>query len=380
MLKGEKMSFNLENYLSDLETIVNIDSGSQDIEGVNRVAQFFKPKLSELGYQVKTHYEDSETGVSLEVTNQQAPYDIMLIGHMDTVFPKGTVDERPFKIDKKRAYGPGVIDMKSGLLLIYYLLKELKEEKNEQEPSICAILNGDEEIGSKNSKALIKEKAKDAKIALVLEPARKNGECVLERKGISGYNLKFKGRAAHAGVEPQKGASTVVELANWILELDKLNDYEAGFSVNVGTIEGGTAPNVIAEEAKAKIDVRFITDEQLNSIEDKLTELNDHPFVKGVKVEVFHRGIRPPMRPTDQTMRLWKKVEEIGQNLGIEMDWIATGGGSDANFTSGMGVSTIDGLGPAGGNPHSVDEYLDISSVKPRFKLLKEVIKLSKDF
>ncbi|HKL13657.1 MAG TPA: M20/M25/M40 family metallo-hydrolase, partial [Halanaerobiales bacterium] len=221
------MNFNLENYLLDLEKIVNIDSGSEYIQGVNQVAQFFKPKLEKLNYQVKTHYTNSDTGVSLEVTNKKAPYDIMLIGHMDTVFPEETTDKRPFKIENGCAYGPGVIDMKSGLLLIYYLLKELKEAQDIQEPSLCAIFNGDEEIGSKNSRALIKEKAKDAKIALVLEPARKNGECVLARKGISGYNLKFKGRAAHAGVEPQKGASTVVELANWILELDKLNDYEA---------------------------------------------------------------------------------------------------------------------------------------------------------
>ncbi len=374
------MNFNLENYLLDLEKIVNIDSGSEYIQGVNQVAQFFKPKLEKLNYQVKTHYTNSDTGVSLEVTNKKAPYDIMLIGHMDTVFPEETTDKRPFKIENGCAYGPGVIDMKSGLLLIYYLLKELKEAQDIQEPSLCAIFNGDEEIGSKNSRALIKEKAKDAKIALVLEPARKNGECVLARKGISGYNLKFKGRAAHAGVEPQKGASTVVELANWILELDKLNDYEAGFSVNVGTIQGGTAPNVIAEETRAKIDVRFINDEQLNRVEDKLTELQDNPFVKGVKAEVFHRGIRPPMQPTEKTLKLWEKVEKIGQQLDIKMDWIATGGGSDANFTSGMGVSTIDGLGPAGGNPHSVDEYLDISAIEPRFKLLMELIKISKDF
>src|SRR6056297_28565 len=371
------MKFDLDEYLSDLETIVNIDSGSNDIKGISRVADFFEEKYKNIDFKVKKHFvgNDSDTGCSLEITNTNLKeYDVLLIGHMDTVFPKGTAAERPFSIKGRRAYGPGVIDMKSGLLLIYYIIKAVESEVTEDPLSICVVLNGDEEIGSKNSRTLIKKKAENSKVSLVFEPGRANGDCVLERKGISGYKLKFIGRAAHAGVEPEKGINAVVELGNWILELDKLNNYEIGTSVSLNLIEGGTASNVIPAEATASLDLRFKSKEERKKVEDKLEELQNNPFVDGIKTEVVHRGMRPVMNPSQKTMRLWERVDKIAQKHGMNINWQATGGGSDANFTANQGVPSIDGLGPAGGEAHSVDEYLELDTIESRFKLAVDLL------
>ncbi len=370
------MSFSLDQYLQDLELIVNIDSGSKNSKGINQVADFFVERYQRLGYLT----EKTTNANLMAVNGDYDNYDVLLIGHMDTVFPEGTAVERPFRISGNRAYGPGVADMKSGLLLMYYSLKAMQEEGLDQDLAICVVLNSDEEIGSKKSTPLIKELAQKSKVALVLEGARNVASLVLERKGIAGYHLNFTGIAAHAGVEPEKGASAVVELAHWVSELNELNDLAAGTTVNVGVIEGGTAANVIAEQARATVDLRFKTEAVREKVETVMEDLKNNPRVKGVNVEVIRHGIRPAMNPSAATMRLVERIQEIGQRLKLDLNWIASGGGSDANTTAGLGIPTIDGLGPVGANPHSKNEYLELDSVKLRSTLLTEIISACRDF
>ena len=370
------MSFSLDQYLQDLELIVNIDSGSKNSKGINQVADFFIERYQRLGYLT----EKTTNANLMAVNGDYDNYDVLLIGHMDTVFPEGTAVERPFRISGNRAYGPGVADMKSGLLLMYYSLKAMQEEGLDRDLAICVVLNSDEEIGSKKSTPLIKELAQKSKVALVLEGARNVASLVLERKGIAGYHLNFTGIAAHAGVEPEKGASAVVELAHWVSELNELNDLAAGTTVNVGVIEGGTAANVIAEQARATVDLRFKTEAAREKVETVMEDLKNNPRVKGVNVEVIRHGIRPAMNPSAETMRLVERVQEIGQRLKLDLNWIASGGGSDANTTAGLGIPTIDGLGPVGANPHSKNEYLELDSVKLRSTFLTEIISACRDF
>ena len=370
------MSFSLDRYLQDLELIVNIDSGSKNSKGINQVADFFNERYQKLGYLT----EKTTSANLLAVNGNYDNYDVLLIGHMDTVFPEGTAVERPFRVSGNRAYGPGVADMKSGLLLMYYSLKALQEKGLDRDLAICVVLNSDEEIGSKKSTPLIKELAKKSKVALVLEGARNVSSLVLERKGIAGYYLNFTGIAAHAGVEPEKGASAVVELARWVSELNDLNDLAAGTTVNVGVIEGGTAANVIAEQARAMVDLRFKTEAAREKVEQVMEDLKNHPRVKGVKAEVIRHGIRPAMNPSTETMRLIEVVKDIGRRLKLDLNWIASGGGSDANTTAGLGIPTIDGLGPVGANPHSQNEYLELDSINLRSILLTEIISACRDF
>lgn len=368
-------NFDLEKYIEELETMVNQDSGSEYPEGVGVIASFLKEKYDNLGWITKLHHLDESVGPCLEIKNKDTDeFDVLLIGHMDTVFPQGTAVERPFKIEGNRAYGPGVVDMKASLLSIYYAMEQLSAGTDEM-PSICILHNSDEEISSRSSRPLIEELAKKSKFALILEPARKNGALVNGRKGLAKFAIEFNGVAAHSGVNPQDGISAINELGNWIVELHKLTDYEIETTVNVGIVSGGTKANVVAANAKAEVDLRFKIPTELERVENKFKELLENPFTKGIEVNVKRIGYRPPMNPTKEAEVLYNKVNELGENLGIDIQWVFTGGGSDANFTAALGVPTIDGMGPVGGDSHGINEYLEIDTVEPRLNLLKELIK-----
>lgn len=362
----------LNEYLKDLESLVNIDSGSKDVKGVEAVNEFLINKFLEIGWLVKTHYFDNSVASCIEIKNKnEENIDILILGHSDTVFPSNTVESRPFSIKDSRAYGPGVIDMKSGLLSVYYAIKDLDKDAL---PKICFAINSHEEVSSMYAYPWIQELSKKSKIALVCEPARANGALVNERKGLARYDIEFRGIAAHTGVNPEAGASSIAELGNWIVELNKLTNLESGVILNVGVISGGTASNVIAENAKATLDVRFVDQLALDNIEEIIKKWQENPFVKNVKVEVERKGWRPPMNPSEKTEKLSKLISEIGYDLGIDIKYTATGGGSDANFTSALGVPTMDGMGPIGGGAHSDKEYLEIDSIIPRINLLRELI------
>ncbi|HEY4543534.1 MAG TPA: M20 family metallopeptidase [Tissierellaceae bacterium] len=368
--------FSLDGYLEKLEDVVNIDSGSFDKEGVEEVALYFKKLYDQLGLYTKLHYINENAGPALEVRNNpdSEKVDILLLGHMDTVFSKGTVKDRPFSTNGNMAYGPGVIDMKAGLMSIYYAIKELKDEFDGK-VNICILHNPDEEISSRYSRSMIEEIAKNSNYALILEAARVDGELVYKRKGLAKYKITFTGKAAHSGVDPENGISAINELAYYVEKLHDMNNYDVGTSVNVGIIEGGTQANVIAESASLTVDLRYTDINEFNKIINQINELVENPITKGIKVEVEQLGQRPPMNPSEKTKRVYKLIEEVGEDVGVKVEWKATGGGSDANFTAALGVPTVDGLAPIGGADHGVDEYMEIDSIEPRLKLLVETMR-----
>lgn len=368
-------NFDLEKYLVELEKMVNQDSGSEYPEGVANIANFLKGKYDKLGWVTKLHHLDESVGPCLEVKNKDSDmFDVLIIGHMDTVFPLGTAAERPYRLEGNKAYGPGVIDMKASLLSIYYAMEQLSEDSGDL-PSICIVYNGDEEISSEFSRPLIEERAKKSKYALILEPAREDGSLVNERKGLAKFDLEFNGIATHAGVNHEDGVSAINELANWIVEIHGLTDYEKGTTLNVGVVSGGTKANVVAAHAKAEVDLRFTDPAELERVENKFNELIKNPYTEGIKVEVKRAGLRPPMNSSKKSESLYNKVNQLGEELGIDIKWSATGGGSDANFTAALGVPSIDGLGPVGSGSHGLDEYLDINTVEARLNLLRELVK-----
>ena len=372
----EQFEFSTTQYLQDLAKLVNIDSGSNSPAGVAAVAEFFNQKYREMGWQVTKQQFDSSVGPCLEITNQAgAQFDLLLLGHIDTVFPVGTARERPFTIKDGHAYGPGVNDMKAGALLMYYALRVLHTQAALGDKAICVALNSDEEIGSVFSRPWIEKLAQKSKYVFVLEPARVNGALVKERKGVGRYQLEFTGVASHSGVDHQKGKSAINELGHWIISLHGLTDYQLGTTVNVGLVSGGTATNVVAEHAQAKVDLRITDMEELQRVDATIRKLAEQPKTPGVKVQVTGGVQRPPMNASDATEKLCALVEEIGKRVNVAVKWAKTGGGSDGNFSAALGIPTIDGLGPIGGGSHSVDEYLVIESIEPRFKLLTELIK-----
>jgi glutamate carboxypeptidase len=308
------------------------------------------------------------------VNTDKENYEILLMGHMDTVFKAGTAAERPFTIAGGKAHGPGVADMKAGLLYIYYALSSLQAEGCLEDTAVCVALNSDEEISSKISRPWLEELSRKSRYALVLEPARANGNLVNTRKGIGRYTIDITGVASHAGVDHEKGRSAISELAHWIHFLHSQTNYEIGTTVNVGMVSGGSAANVVAEQAKAEVDIRICTLEEAARLDRLIRDFAAQPRTAGVSTQVSGGVTRPPMVPSADTLALCSVVEEIAADLGITLGWTATGGGSDGSFAAALGVTTIDGLGPMGGSAHSSNEYLVVDSIEPRFQLLSAVI------
>jgi glutamate carboxypeptidase len=290
---------------------------------------------------------------------------------MDTVFDPGTAAARPFRIDDGVAYGPGVTDMKSGLIAGLYALRAILAEVRELPfERLTFIANPDEEIGSPSSSEHIRAAAADTDAALVLECARANGDIVSARKGILDTRIAITGRAAHAGVEPEKGRSAILEAARVVRGLHALNGRWEGVTVNVGKIGGGTRPNVVAERCDLEVDVRSTTADGLREVEAAIREIAAASEVPDTSVEVEVRVGWLPMEKLERSGRLVDHAQAIASRLGFDVKDTSTGGASDANTTSGMGVPSLDGLGPIGGNDHSPAEYLDVDSIVPRTTLL----------
>jgi glutamate carboxypeptidase len=363
-------------YLADLERLVNIDCGSYTPAGVEEVATFVSGFLASLGAEVVTHRDpDGRLGPTIVGTVQGAAGAgprLLLIGHMDTVFDPGTATERPYRSEGGKAYGPGVTDMKSGLLTGLYGLRaliELTRSGGLPFERIVFVANPDEEIGSPTSSPHIRALAADADACFVLECARANGDIVSSRKGTIDLVLTVHGRAAHAGVEPEKGRSAILEAARIVRDLHALNGRWPGVTVNAGVISGGTRPNVVAERCVVEVDVRATDALSQDEAEAAIRVLAADTEVSDTTVEVERRARHRPMEKLERSGRLVDHAVAIARRLGFEVKDTATGGASDANTTSGLGVPTLDGLGPIGGNDHSPAEYLDLDSVVPRAAL-----------
>lgn len=363
------------NMLHLLQKLVNENSGSDYKAGVDRVGQMLAQQFAQLGYIVQA-VEQPVTGNHLVLTHKEATTPgILVVAHLDTVFGANTATERPFSIEGERAYGPGVIDMKASHVTLLYALKALAAAGAQQVlHNIQIVFNSDEEIGSPTSRQLIEQIAAGKDCCLCMEPARANGALVSARRGGGSYTITVHGKASHAGIAPQEGANAIAEMAYKIIDLQALNDPAAGISVNVDTIHGGTATNVICDLVEVAVDVRTSKQEQGPMLEQKIKAICETVHIDGTHTE-WSGGIdRPPMEKNDGTIALLERIQAVGAQLGITVQDVATGGGGDASYTSAIGIPTIDGLGPVGGFAHSDKEYLEIPSLKERTLLLANVM------
>ncbi|MDO5091381.1 MAG: M20 family metallopeptidase [Cardiobacteriaceae bacterium] len=363
-------------FLDHMKPFINTDCGTYDTQGVAKIADMISDKYRALGgWHISRKHLHDEVGPGLLLTNRENPehFDVLLIGHLDTVFPQGTAAERPFRVEGNRAYGPGVADMKNGIIAIYAALAELDPALRDA-LSIGVLHNPDEEIGSIHSAEWIVEVAKKADRVLVCESARADGSLVSQRKGYANFTLQFKGIASHAGNDPEKGRSAVLEMAHWICDLTRFNDYANGTSLTVGLAKGGSASNVVPEHAEAIVDMRFWDNAKFEEIHNILLEKAKTPHVDGVAITVSVKSHKPAMIMNDGTKALMQLVEKAGESIGLPITWQAVGGGSDANLTSSHGIPSLDGFGPIGANFHSDKEYLEIDSIEARVALLKAVL------
>jgi len=360
----------LPAFLADLERLVNIDCGSFTVEGVDEVGRWTGAFMERLGATVE-HRPDPKGKLGQTVVGT---FDgvaggprVLLIGHMDTVFDHGTAAKRPFRIDGNIATGPGVTDMKAGLLAGLYAVKAIQRTVGELPfERLTFIANPDEEVASPSSTPHIRAAAADADVALVLECGRANGNIVSARKGIADLEVVVHGRAAHAGIEPEKGRHAILEAARLVRDLQDLNGRWPGVTFNVGTIRGGTRPNVIPERCRLEVEVRSVTSSGLDAAIEAVREAASRTSIDETTIEVDTEYMWRPMEKTEHTALLAEYAKAVGRRLGIEFDDQLTGGASDANTTSGMGVPTLDGLGPVGGNDHSPSEYLEVDTIVPR--------------
>ena len=366
-----------DRYLADLASLVNIDCGSYTPAGVNLVAGHATDALAALGATVERIPHTPAAGepqLGALVIGRLAGEGprILLIGHMDTVFEAGTAVERPYRVEGGRAYGPGVTDMKAGLLAGLHAVAALLAAGGR--PSVTFVCNPDEEIGSPFSTPFIRSLSADHDVALVLECARANGDIVSARKGIADAEVIVQGRAAHAGIEPGKGRHAILAAARQVEGIQALNGRWATVTANVGVISGGTRPNVVPAECRYQVDLRAATIAEFDAAWAELAAIVAAPAPEGTTAELRRIAHHPPMERGAGTERLVALARDIAGELGLEIADAATGGASDANTTSAAGLPTLDGLGPVGGDDHSADEWLDLGSVVPRVTMLAALI------
>jgi glutamate carboxypeptidase len=358
--------------LETLQALVERESPSTNKASLDSLAGYLAERFRAIGGAV-TRLSNPERGDHLKVrfeaeVEENAAAPILILCHFDTVWPVGTVEARPFRVEGGNAYGPGIYDMKGGIVIAEYALRALQALDIPRRRPVVLVLNADEEIGTGTSQAAIEEAARSAAYTLVLEPATADGSLKTARKGVGGFTLAVRGRASHAGAEPEAGVSAIEELARQILRLHQMTDVARGTTVNVGVIAGGTRSNVVAASARAEIDTRAWTIEDADALEAEL--LNLKPVNPETDLTIEGGFERPPMERTPGTVALFQTAQAIGRRMGVTLTEGASGGGSDGNFTSALGVPTLDGLGVEGGGAHSVDEYIRVASLPERAALL----------
>lgn len=364
------MQVNVEQFLQELEILVNMDSGQGNPDGITAVGKWLADRLVAKGWIADYVDVGAETGRCTVVKNREADhYDVMLVGHVDTVFPTGETAKRPFRRDETRAYGLGVIDMKQGDLAIVHVLEQLPKEVTDK-LNILVIFNPDEEIGSKYSQKLIDDYAKISDYAFVFEAATTDGSHTIQRKGMCSATVEFHGQAGHAGYMFNGGMiSAINELLYWGTQINTLLSKERETSVNIGVIEGGVKTNVVPDYAKMMFEVRYDIPEELDKVKAMLEQLKAHAAEAGVGVNVSLRSAAA-MMPTEKTHAYIKRVTAMAAANGIDFYTKKRGGLSDANHICAQGPICVDGLGPTGDCDHSDKEYLEISTIEPNLKLV----------
>jgi glutamate carboxypeptidase len=362
----------LEAYLAELAPLVNQDSGSWDKAGVDRVQAKLEERLRGLGFTVERRPQERFGDDLVARRHGKGTARIMLLGHADTVFPAGTTAERPMTLGDDRIFGPGTCDMKAGILAGIYAVEALDAAGWDDYGTITFIIVSDEEISERHSVELLKDEGPKHDAIFTLEAARENGDIVTARKAGCWMTVEAHGKAAHAGVEPEKGRSATLAIAHVIVDTFALNGRKPGMTVNPGEVSGGRAPNIVSDYSRAHVDLRAWTNADLAELVEEFTRIAESQPVPDVRVTVtrdFGAGT-PAMERTLGVVRLEEAAVRIAKELGFPLKGAATGGGSDVSYAGYKGTPGLDGLGPIGGLDHGPDEYVVTSSVVPRTALL----------
>jgi glutamate carboxypeptidase len=352
-----------------LETLVETESPSRDKDAVDRIGAIVAEEARKLGAQVEV-IPNKEMGTHILSKWGSGSDGILLLCHMDTVFPLGTLSKMPYREEDGKIFGPGVLDMKAGIVISLAAIEEAR--KNGMTRPVTLFCTSDEEVGSGTSREYIERLAKESALVLVLESALLDGSLKTWRKGVGQFFVKTKGRAAHAGGAHQDGRNAIEEMAHQVIAIQKLTDYKKQTSLNVGVIHGGTVSNVVPEEAMVQVDVRVMQSVEWERIESEMKKLK--PALDGTSIEITGELNRPPM-PIDDTMKAtFEKAKTIAATIGIVLKAGGTGGGSDANFVAPLGIPVLDGLGAIGEGYHSDREFIFADSLDQRVKLISALL------
>ncbi len=358
-----------------IRQLVETESPSDNKQAVDRLGALTAGRFEGLGGHAKFHRVQSfGDHLQVDFDGSRGGKSVLLLGHLDTVYPMGTLATMPCRVADGRLFGPGAFDMKSGIALMLHAIEALRSWHHDTLPRpVNILLVSDEEVGSETSRRITENLAKKSAAVLVLEPSHgPSGAVKTARKGIGEYTLKVTGKAAHSGLDFEKGQSAILELARQIIAISKLTDMKRGLTLNVGTVQGGTRVNVIPAEASAVLDVRVARKQDAAGIDRRLRSLK--PFNRKCKLEIAGGMNRPPMERTPTVAALFKKASEIAKQLGWKLEEAAVGGGSDGNFTAALGTPTLDGLGGVGEGAHATHESILISELPRRAALLAELI------
>ena len=370
----EHLQTHEEEFLDLCGELVTIESPSPDATATRQVLDRLTPEFDELGYQCRMS-EPAESGGFLfarPAGRQRHRPTQLLLGHVDTVWPLGTLGSRPWSVEDGVARGPGVFDMKAGVVQILFALRAVRDLNLDPPATPLVLINSDEEIGSRESTLAIDRLSRIASRAFVCEPGLgSSGAMKTARKGLAKYTITVDGRAAHAGLDPESGASAILELSSVIQRLSDLTDRERDVTVNVGTIEGGIQANVVAPWSQAVVDVRVLTPEDALSVDAAIRSIE--PVTSGTSITVAGGFGRPPMARTERNVALFEQARRIGTSLGMDLQEVTAGGGSDGNTTS-QHTATLDGLGIIGDGAHAPSERIDLQNLAPRTALLAALI------
>lgn len=364
-----------DRFIELLEELVTLETPPEDASAQRKLFAILERELDALGYKTM-HIPGKVSGGQLYARPQKHNNGCyqMLLGHIDTVWPEGTIKKMPFKREEQILRGPGIYDMKAGITMMILALQLIRERKETPQVAPVLFINSDEETGSRESVERIKYLARAMTRVYVLEPSLDpDGKIKTRRKGVGHFDVRIKGVSSHAGIEPEKGRSAIVELSYIIQKLHALNDPEKGISINVGKIDGGISTNVVAPESSAAVDARVLTKKDAARIEKEIHAIE--PSTPGVELEIEGGFKRPPLVQNQRNLELWQAAQQIGKELGLNLTEGTSGGGSDGSFTS-IHTATLDGLGAVGDGAHSPIEHIRVEETLRRIALLVNLLLL----
>lgn len=363
----------LQDEVQELGEYVQMESGSYDVEGIDRLGRRLAAEFEKLGFSIERIPEETVGDHLVARRTGNGTGRLFASIHIDTIWPKGSIEQVPFEVVDGKAYGPGILDMKGGWVVLLEALRALDHAGWDGLGEITVFMTGDEQIGSRNGRPWIEKTAKGADWSIVMEPARDGGRLCIQRSLVGSMMMEVKGRAAHA-TRRHLGADAIEELAHKILAIRKLHNEEQGILTNVGIVQGGSARQTVADRVVASVDVRAPNDELGNALIAQVHEIAQTSFVEGTETTVTGGMSRPAFETTPQVLQMLSIAKEAGKELGLEIEGAATRGGSDGCFTAAMGIPTLDGLGPEGANSGSREEYVQVETIPVRAALLAATI------